>query len=357
MKNGIAWREEQQGEYGRSGEDTPDYGPRGCQKGRAAREVHVWQAAGAVPDETARRARCEGRWERISWDQAAQRNCRSSFIDHAVADPDPNPSRFAMGTQMTLKRASFASLFRFCESSPGIMVPETFAGVGDLPVGAYHDAGLSNCPAITWRQSSSPRSASCGSVTRPPRVFPTRIFSGKRDTTARKSSPSRPISMPPRCTHPSWLNPRPGTDGGAGPGDGAGDYRRPARSTGITCVSRRTCLSWSARTIASSCGVSDMDATAGRRIRQGCILSSGTRPPTALCPGAGHRLRGNRRSRARTPGLKHESDPDDSVSCNRRVEGPLDGRDGEQGPVEVTTVFELTREMLQGLYTGARCRR
>ena len=34
VKNGIVWREEQQGEYGRSGdEDTPDYGPRGCQKG------------------------------------------------------------------------------------------------------------------------------------------------------------------------------------------------------------------------------------------------------------------------------------------------------------------------------------
>ena len=33
VKNGIVWREEQQGEYGRSGDDTPDYGPRGCQKG------------------------------------------------------------------------------------------------------------------------------------------------------------------------------------------------------------------------------------------------------------------------------------------------------------------------------------
>jgi len=33
VKNGIVWREEQQGEYGSSGEDVPDYGPRGCQKG------------------------------------------------------------------------------------------------------------------------------------------------------------------------------------------------------------------------------------------------------------------------------------------------------------------------------------
>ena len=38
VKDGIVWREEQQGEYGRSGDDTPDYGPRGCQKGNAPRQ-------------------------------------------------------------------------------------------------------------------------------------------------------------------------------------------------------------------------------------------------------------------------------------------------------------------------------
>ena len=32
VKNGVVWREEQQGEYGASS-DAPDYGPRGCQKG------------------------------------------------------------------------------------------------------------------------------------------------------------------------------------------------------------------------------------------------------------------------------------------------------------------------------------
>jgi nitrate reductase alpha subunit len=33
VRNGIVWREEQQGEYAASTPDTPDYGPRGCQKG------------------------------------------------------------------------------------------------------------------------------------------------------------------------------------------------------------------------------------------------------------------------------------------------------------------------------------
>ncbi len=33
VKDGIVWREEQQGEYDQLDPDTPDYGPRGCQKG------------------------------------------------------------------------------------------------------------------------------------------------------------------------------------------------------------------------------------------------------------------------------------------------------------------------------------
>ena len=41
VKNGIVWREEQQGEYGASGDDVPDYGPRGCQKGlRQAKQMY-----------------------------------------------------------------------------------------------------------------------------------------------------------------------------------------------------------------------------------------------------------------------------------------------------------------------------
>ena len=57
VKNGIVWREEQQGEYGFSGDDTPDYGPPRVPERPQAREVHVRQAAPALPDEARRRAR------------------------------------------------------------------------------------------------------------------------------------------------------------------------------------------------------------------------------------------------------------------------------------------------------------
>ena len=69
VKNGIVWREEQQGEYGRSGDDTPDYGPRGCQKGlRQAKYMYGKQRV--LYPMKREGARGEGKWERISWDQA-----------------------------------------------------------------------------------------------------------------------------------------------------------------------------------------------------------------------------------------------------------------------------------------------
>jgi DMSO reductase family type II enzyme molybdopterin subunit len=137
VKNGIVWREEQQGEYGRSGDDTPDYGPRGCQKGlRQAKYMYGKQRV--LYPMKRKGARGEGKWERISWDQALS-EIADKFIQHAT-ESGPESITFAMGTQMILKRASFASLFRFCNIT-GIICPETFAGVGDLPVGAYMTLG------------------------------------------------------------------------------------------------------------------------------------------------------------------------------------------------------------------------
>ena len=137
VKDGIVWREEQQGEYGRSGDDTPDYGPRGCQKGnRAAKYMYGKQRVLYPMKRVGERG--EGDWERISWDQAAN-EIADKFIDNAV-EHGPESITLAMGTALILKRASFGALFRFANQT-GIVVPETFAGVGDLPVGAYQVLG------------------------------------------------------------------------------------------------------------------------------------------------------------------------------------------------------------------------
>jgi len=99
VKNGIVWREEQQGEYGRS-EDAPDYGPRGCQKGlRHAKYMYGKQRVLYPMKRVGRRG--EGRWLRVSWEQAAN-EIADRFIDHA-AESGPRSITFDLGTQMVLK--------------------------------------------------------------------------------------------------------------------------------------------------------------------------------------------------------------------------------------------------------------
>ncbi|MDP6441935.1 MAG: hypothetical protein QF482_05005, partial [Candidatus Poseidoniia archaeon] len=67
VKNGIVWREEQQGEYGAT-EDAPDYNPRGCQKGvRHSKYMYGKQRVLYPLKRVGERG--EGQWQRISWDQ------------------------------------------------------------------------------------------------------------------------------------------------------------------------------------------------------------------------------------------------------------------------------------------------
>ena len=92
VKDGIVWREEQQGEYGRSGDDTPDYGPRGCQKGnRQAKYMYGKQRVLYPMKRVGERG--EGKWERISWDQAAN-EIADKFIDHATSRVARHRSRW-----------------------------------------------------------------------------------------------------------------------------------------------------------------------------------------------------------------------------------------------------------------------
>jgi len=72
VKDGIVFREEQAGTYEQTRADVPDFNPRGCQKGAcysermydASRVVHPLQRAGK---------RGDGKWKRVSWDQALDR--------------------------------------------------------------------------------------------------------------------------------------------------------------------------------------------------------------------------------------------------------------------------------------------
>ena len=207
VRNGIVWREEQQGEYGASGDDVPDYGPRGCQKGlRHAKQMYGKQRVLYPMKRVGERG--EGQWERISWDQALT-EIGGKFIDYAVTD-GPRSISFAMGTALLLKRATFGGLFRFGNIT-GCEMPETFAGVGDLPVGAFQTLGH---PLPGDSMAAVYKSKCCLVWVCNPAA--TRIPDAHFFWEARYNGTDVVVISPdfnPSAMHASkWVNPKPGTD-------------------------------------------------------------------------------------------------------------------------------------------------
>lgn len=207
IKDGIVWREEQQGEYGKSDPDAPDFGPRGCQKGlRHAKYMYGNQRV-LYPLKRVG-ARGAGQWERVSWDQALE-EIADRFIDTCVAH-GPESITFGMGTQMAMKRASMMAYFRFTNIT-GSPMPDAFAGVGDLPTGVYLTLGeamLGDTAAAIFKSRTCLVWYCNPAVTRIPdaHFFWEAKYNG---TEVIAISPE----FTPTAMHASkWLNPKPGTD-------------------------------------------------------------------------------------------------------------------------------------------------
>ncbi len=89
VKDGIMLREEQAGDYPRINEEIPDYNPRGCQKGACFVE-YVYGAQRLKYPLIRSGERGEGKWRRVSWDEALE------YIAEKVVDniynygPDTN---------------------------------------------------------------------------------------------------------------------------------------------------------------------------------------------------------------------------------------------------------------------------
>ncbi len=207
VRNGIVWREEQQGAYEASG-DAPDYGPRGCQKGLCHSKYMYGEQRVLYPMKR-RGERGEGKWERISWRQATE-EIADRFIDVSLKY-GPESISFGSGTQMTVKMASAASLMRFANIT-GVTVPEFFSGVGDLHTGVYTTLGqvfASDTMAAIYKSKYVLVWMSNPAVTRLPdaHFFWEARYNG---TTIVAVSPEFTAT----ATHSDlWLNPKPGTDG------------------------------------------------------------------------------------------------------------------------------------------------
>ncbi len=109
VKNGQVWREEQSGDYPRFDESLPDPNPRGCQKGACYTDyVNAEQRIKHPLKRVGERG--EGKWKRISWDEAL-----TEIADHVIDEvqagrydayrgftpiPAMSPVSFASGSRL-----------------------------------------------------------------------------------------------------------------------------------------------------------------------------------------------------------------------------------------------------------------
>jgi DMSO reductase family type II enzyme molybdopterin subunit len=86
VKDGLVWREEQLATYGQTNADLPDFNPRGCQKGACYSDRMYDQSRLTVPLKRIGQ-RGEGRWKRITWEQALS-EIAEKFIDAMISERD-----------------------------------------------------------------------------------------------------------------------------------------------------------------------------------------------------------------------------------------------------------------------------
>jgi DMSO reductase family type II enzyme molybdopterin subunit len=140
VKNGIAWREEQNAVYAASEPGVPDFNPRGCQKGacytdlmyESSRILHPLQRVGE---------RGSRKWKRISWDEAINQ------VADAIIDASVSQSTGAVVYDHGTTNIDFGSdtaaeirLFGILNST----TLDSWAGVGDMPQGAVQTWGMYN---------------------------------------------------------------------------------------------------------------------------------------------------------------------------------------------------------------------
>lgn len=86
VKDGIVWREEQAADYEEVSSDLPDFNPRGCQKGGCYSDRMYDQSRLTAPLKRIGE-RGEGRWKRVSWDEALT-DIADRFVDAMIAEND-----------------------------------------------------------------------------------------------------------------------------------------------------------------------------------------------------------------------------------------------------------------------------
>ncbi len=206
VKDGMVWREEQQSPYVASNPSLPDFNPRGCQKGACGSSLMYSPSRVRYP---LRRGgeRGDGKWERISWDDALA--AVASGIVDALESEGPASVLCEMGPNIGAGPNSAAPMrfFRML-GSPTI---DSMAQIGDLSVGATitlgngHPCGSSD---DWWRSSYLVLWAFNPSATR----IPDAHFLWEARYRGAQVVVVAPDFNNSAIHADLWLNPKPGTD-------------------------------------------------------------------------------------------------------------------------------------------------
>lgn len=139
VKDNIVWREEQNATYEKAFADTPDFNPRGCPMGCVYSAVMYDPTRVKYPLKRAGK-RGEGKWQRISWDQALT-EIADRLIDVAIED-GPECIVYDNGTTNLDFGIGSPMEGHLFNQGLGSTTIDSYAGVGDLPVGLIQSWGL-----------------------------------------------------------------------------------------------------------------------------------------------------------------------------------------------------------------------
>ncbi|MBW2294933.1 MAG: molybdopterin-dependent oxidoreductase [Deltaproteobacteria bacterium] len=140
VRNGIAWREEQNAIYEASEPGVPDFNPRGCQKGACYTHL-MYEPSRIVYPMRRVGERGAGRFKRVSWDEALDETA-DHMIDAAVA-AGTGAIVYDNGTTNIDFGPDTVSEMRLFRALNSTMI-DSWAGVGDMPMGAVQTWGMYN---------------------------------------------------------------------------------------------------------------------------------------------------------------------------------------------------------------------
>ncbi len=130
VKNGVVWRDEQAADYPPIGPSLPDYNPRGCQKGACASDYQYGRQRVKYPLKRVGE-RGEGRWQRITWEQALAeiadktldivQHFGPEYLHAFTPIPAMSPVSYASGSRLMnlLGGVSFTFYDWYCDLPPG----------------------------------------------------------------------------------------------------------------------------------------------------------------------------------------------------------------------------------------------